>query len=210
VDVVGADPDALTTLLASEDSGRLSGFVYLDRDGDGTRGDRDIGVPGVQVSLTGSSADGQSIVQYRLTADDGSFLFGGLLSRTYQLVETQPEALLDGSESTAFSGAVVGSDQFTNLAPFAVQLAVATDDATVRYTLDGSEPTVTTGLEYTGAMTISATTVLRAAAFRERPVSIFRERGADPGLPESWGIGDVGGSPDRWAELVDGVLAEGG
>lgn len=50
-------------------------------------------------------------------------------------------------------------------APLTVALATATAKATIRYTLDGSEPTLTTGLPYTAPLTMNTTTVVRAAAF---------------------------------------------
>ncbi|HYO23702.1 MAG TPA: lamin tail domain-containing protein, partial [Lacipirellulaceae bacterium] len=55
---------------------------------------------------------------------------------------------------------------FTN--PFNVQISTPTTGTTIRYTLDGSVPTETTGLVYNPAAPplISTTTTLRAAAFR--------------------------------------------
>jgi hypothetical protein len=52
--------------------------------------------------------------------------------------------------------------------PFQVEITTATPDATIRYTMDGSMPTATTGFAYNPASppTISETTTLRAAAFR--------------------------------------------
>ena len=50
--------------------------------------------------------------------------------------------------------------------PFDVQITTATTGAQIRYTLDGSAPTATTGLLYAGPIHISNTTNLRAAAFK--------------------------------------------
>ena len=50
--------------------------------------------------------------------------------------------------------------------PFPVSITTATGDAQIRYTTDGSEPTATSGTIYTTPLTISTTTVLRAAAFK--------------------------------------------
>ncbi|MBP7053782.1 MAG: CotH kinase family protein [Phycisphaerae bacterium] len=50
-------------------------------------------------------------------------------------------------------------------APFEVAMACPTERATIRYTLDGSEPRPATGYEYTGPILIDRTTTLRAAAF---------------------------------------------
>ncbi|HEY2760641.1 MAG TPA: chitobiase/beta-hexosaminidase C-terminal domain-containing protein, partial [Pirellulales bacterium] len=51
-------------------------------------------------------------------------------------------------------------------APFDVAITTATAGAQIRYTLDGSAPTATTGLVYPGPIHITTTTNLRAAAFK--------------------------------------------
>lgn len=51
-------------------------------------------------------------------------------------------------------------------APFAVEITTNTAGATIRYTLDGSTPTESYGTIYTGPITISGTTVLRAMAYK--------------------------------------------
>ena len=53
-------------------------------------------------------------------------------------------------------------------APFSVKLAAASEDAVIRYTLDGTEPTLRNGALYSSPLRISKTTLLRAAAFKER------------------------------------------
>jgi len=50
---------------------------------------------------------------------------------------------------------------------FDVEITCATEEATIRYTLDGSEPTATRGLIYNGPLSVNGTTTLRAAAFKE-------------------------------------------
>lgn len=50
--------------------------------------------------------------------------------------------------------------------PFNLTISSATPDAQVRYTTDGSEPTASTGAIYSGPITISSTTTIRAAAFK--------------------------------------------
>jgi autotransporter-associated beta strand protein len=49
--------------------------------------------------------------------------------------------------------------------PFDLVLSTETANAEIRYTLDGSEPTATTGLVYSGPVRIDRTTTLRTAAF---------------------------------------------
>jgi hypothetical protein len=52
-------------------------------------------------------------------------------------------------------------------APITVAITSETPDATIRYTLNGSEPSATSGILYTGPIVVSQTTVLRAVAFKE-------------------------------------------
>ena len=49
---------------------------------------------------------------------------------------------------------------------FDLTLTSATPAAQIRYTLDGSTPTATTGLIYTGPLHISSTTIVHSAAYR--------------------------------------------
>ncbi|MCH8048056.1 MAG: CotH kinase family protein, partial [Planctomycetes bacterium] len=51
-------------------------------------------------------------------------------------------------------------------APFEVEIATATAGATIRYTLDGTAPSTTRGSLYSGPILVSATTSLRAMAFK--------------------------------------------
>ena len=51
-------------------------------------------------------------------------------------------------------------------APFQLRLVPPVPEATIRYTTDGSQPTESTGADYTAPLTVSSTTILRAAAFR--------------------------------------------
>jgi hypothetical protein len=51
--------------------------------------------------------------------------------------------------------------------PFDVEITTATTDAEIRYTLNGDPPTATTGTVYSTPVTISQTSVLRAAAFKD-------------------------------------------
>lgn len=53
---------------------------------------------------------------------------------------------------------------YTN--PFTVTITCATPGATIRYTRNGNAPTSTTGFVYSGPITVDATTILRAAAFK--------------------------------------------
>ena len=51
-------------------------------------------------------------------------------------------------------------------APFELQIATEAPGTTIRYTLDGSAPTESTGLAYSGPIRISTTSTVRAATFK--------------------------------------------
>ncbi|MBA7486265.1 hypothetical protein ES707_21821 [subsurface metagenome] len=50
--------------------------------------------------------------------------------------------------------------------PFSVTITTETEGATIRYTLDGSEPTLSNGSTYSAPVSITGTSYLRAAAFK--------------------------------------------
>ena len=51
--------------------------------------------------------------------------------------------------------------------PFDLLLSAASPETAIRYTLDGSEPTVSNGVDYVAPLTIDQTAVVRARAFRD-------------------------------------------
>jgi hypothetical protein len=61
---------------------------------------------------------------------------------------------------------LIGPERGFYDAPFEVSITNLTDGATVRYTTDGSTPSETNGTVYFGPVTVSGTTLLRAAAFK--------------------------------------------
>ena len=123
--------DTATVSITVTDSGgaSLSGFVYIDANGDGERGVDEVGVPGVLITLSGTSDAGESVNRTAITLNNGSYLFDGLPPGTYELTETQPQALMDGSESTDVPAAVVEDDRFTELTVSGVQSFTANNFA---------------------------------------------------------------------------------
>ncbi len=93
----------------------LSGFVYLDKNGDGDIDCRDRAIANVTVTLTGVDDLGNSISLTTLTDDDGAYLFNNLRPGTYVIIETPPAGYLDGIDSIGSQGGIVGNDQFSNI-----------------------------------------------------------------------------------------------
>jgi hypothetical protein len=95
--------------------GALSGFDYIDADGDGMHGAAELGVPGVVISLSGSDSSGASVDRSALTDEDGAYSFDDLEPGTYQLTKRQPAALVDSLASTNVAGAVTSNNQISNV-----------------------------------------------------------------------------------------------
>jgi hypothetical protein len=83
--------------------------------------------------------------------------------------------------------------------PFDVEITCATDGTEIRYTLDGSKPSSSRGTIYSGPLTISGTTTLRAIAsktdFRSSNVDthtyifldqVLQQPSNPPGFPSNW------------------------
>ncbi len=84
-------------------------------------------------------------------------------------------------------------------APFTLTLSCDTPGALIRYTTDGTAPTQTSGIAYTGPITIDGTTCIRAGAFRAGWMAsgvqtysylffndILEQPKAPAGFPSSW------------------------
>ena len=93
---------------------------------------------------------------------DGNLYY---LLTTYQTTSgTLQMVRYTGGESVAPPAIVPNGGTFT--APVTVALDVATSGAQIRYTIDNSEPTAASTL-YTAPFTLSATTLLKAKAFKD-------------------------------------------
>ncbi len=127
--------------------------------------------------------------------------YGAELAYGYLAHPTPGEA---NDESAVWAG-VVAPVQFSAErgfynAPFTIALTTATPGATIRYTVDGSEPSATNGTSYSQPITVDSTTLLRAMAFKpnflpstsETQTYIFlddvlSQPAAPAGFPLSWG-----------------------
>ena len=131
--------------------------------------------------------DGENVLALHAlndSADADQFLIAVDLSEV--VIENGPRVYLDtatpGSPNSPTGVTEFLSNDFTfdqphgfYTAPFDLQITSQQSDIMIRYTIDGSEPTLTTGFEYTGPIAIDSTTVLRAAAFKEGARPSFSE-----------------------------------
>ncbi len=126
-----------------------------------------------------------------------------------------PAGVIGFVEDTAFS-----VDRGFFEAPFDVAITTPTQDATIRYTTDGSVPTEVNGTDYTAPLRVSSTTVLRAAAFKPdyEPTRVDTQSylflddvatrdNSPPGYPANWGGITADYSMDR--DVADYVRAAG-
>ncbi len=97
--------------------------------------------------------------------------------------------------------------------PFSLTIETKTIGAEIRYTLDGSEPTATTGTVYSAPLNITTTTALRAKAFKAGLLEsdlltstyiyvddVAKQPASIPGWPDNWGIGSNNYTYDRPAD----------
>jgi large repetitive protein len=101
-----------------ESTGSLAGTVFLDVDEDGVQDVGDVGLPGVNLTLTGTDALGNAVNTSVSTNSSGQYVFNDLLSGTYTITEAQPGAFGDGSEVLGAGnvGATVGNDVYSSIA----------------------------------------------------------------------------------------------
>ncbi|MGK0190631.1 MAG: hypothetical protein ACI9R3_006461 [Verrucomicrobiales bacterium] len=98
--------------------------------------------------------------------------------------------------------------------PLSLELTSETEGAQIRFTTDGSEPTAENGLLYESALTVAATTVLRARAFKDgfEPTNVdtqtylylddvLRQQQNPDGYPTTWG--GVRADYEMDSEVVD-------
>ena len=127
---------------------------------------------------------------------------------------------------SAFVGrAVVDVDSGFVDAPFDVSISTETPDAVIRYTTNGSAPTATTGVRYTGPIRIDTPTVFRAAAFKPDHgpsdvvtrsylflEDVLTQPFDPPGFPSQWAVDAdyemdprVVNNPAYRDEIIDGL-----
>ncbi|WP_145478595.1 SdrD B-like domain-containing protein [Stenotrophomonas rhizophila] len=101
---INAGQDASGYLFGELANAPISGTVYLDRNDDGDNSAGDIGVPGVQVTIVGSGADGvfgtpDDTTVSLVTNADGQYSYpGAIAGQAYRITETQPTGLGEGRE----------------------------------------------------------------------------------------------------------------
>ncbi|WP_394762659.1 SdrD B-like domain-containing protein [Phenylobacterium sp.] len=85
----------------------ISGRVYVDTNNNGTIDAGEAGLPGVTITLTGTSSTGAPVSLSTTTLGDGSYVFSNIPASNpsgYVITETQPAAFSDGKTTLAGGG----------------------------------------------------------------------------------------------------------
>ena len=93
----------------------VSGYVYLDANNNGVKEQGENGLPGVQITLSGTNDLGSPVSQTVTSDPTGFFQFTNLRPGTYSITETPPANYLDGKDAVGSLGGVLGKDQMTNI-----------------------------------------------------------------------------------------------
>jgi len=118
------------TLLTATPSGTISGVAFVDVNNNGVREASEAKLPGIPVTLSGSTTTGTPVNASTTTDGDGAYNFLFVLPGTYQITAGPGKSLLssNGAEGTkVISGLVLSADQtlaqdlaFRGLAPEAI------------------------------------------------------------------------------------------
>jgi uncharacterized repeat protein (TIGR01451 family) len=123
-----AAANAISTILLSSTSAATGynfaevplvstgGSVFDDTNHNGAKDASEPGIPGVIVTLTGTSVVSGAITPKTATTDaSGNYTFTGLTPGTYTLAETQPGAYSDAQDQNGLPAASVTNDRFTGI-----------------------------------------------------------------------------------------------
>ncbi len=92
---------------------QLSGYVFVDNNDNCAFDAGDLAIPGVTLTLTGTTLTGGTVNRTTTTDANGFYQFTGLLAGTYTVTQTQPTEfngvpLVDGCDTAGSTGGTVG------------------------------------------------------------------------------------------------------
>lgn len=107
--VAGPDPTDGSIVVVDEDPGqadRIAGTVYADTNSDNTPGEF-AGIPGVLITLVNVSTNA---TRETTTDDNGQFEFLNVAAGNYRIVQTHPQAYIDGGNNELTATLAVGQN----------------------------------------------------------------------------------------------------
>ena len=172
-----------------EQRGSIAGSVWADTNANAVHDAGEVGVSGVTVTLTGVNDLGDPVILVAATDAAGNYLFDGLLSGSYKIVETQPANLADGADVVGTAGGTAGvvNDEISAIALGAGEHATGYDFGELAYVISGTtwidtdgdgiaDPEETEGLAgvsvtlYDGGVAIATTTTAADGSYSFPPV----------------------------------------
>ena len=111
-----SNDSAVATTTVDPKTSSISGFVYIDRNGNGIKDAGELPIAGVEVTLEGTDLLGAITPVTVQTDANGEYVFASLAQGTYSVTETQPIHYREGlvTVGTGATATVVGNS-FTNL-----------------------------------------------------------------------------------------------
>lgn len=104
---LGAGQNGVHYDFCEHEPGRLSGYVYYDRDNDGLFDIDETPIPGAVIKLFGSNGQ---LIGTTTTDDSGYYEFTGLVKDLYTVIEEQPAGYRDGKDTPGtIGGQTVGT-----------------------------------------------------------------------------------------------------
>jgi uncharacterized surface anchored protein len=95
--------------------GSVAGFVYVDKNGNGTKDINEPGIAGTELTLTGNDDRGGTVNLVTTTDAAGGYNFTNLAPGTYSISETTPSGFTDGQDTIGTQGGTAGDDLLVNL-----------------------------------------------------------------------------------------------
>ena len=89
----------------------VAGTVYFDANLDGRLDANDVGLPNVEITLTGTDVNGVSVSRTTTTDAQGNYLFTDVPAGLYTITEpSQPAGFVDSIDTAGSAGGVAGND----------------------------------------------------------------------------------------------------
>ena len=125
VDVtIPTDPQSFDGLTFYEEAPtQISGFVYIDGNGNGRIDVEEAGIANVQILVEGVDNTGEPVERSATTDSYGFYEFRNLRSGTYKLTQVQPESFISAETNVGDLGGIASQNQIDNVVTSPGQLA---------------------------------------------------------------------------------------
>jgi SdrD B-like domain len=104
-------PGSLRASIISPSS--LAGEAWVDSNNNGVVDTGELPIGGVDITLTGTTTLGQSVLESMTTATNGTYTFANLFAGTYALTEAQPLNFIQGKTSVGTPGGTITNNMLT-------------------------------------------------------------------------------------------------